>query len=67
MTYDYEAHKKLDALEEKIDRLELMLVLMAEANGMKFKRGPNDVRVSPSMSLVPIEKPKPTTTGFEWK
>ncbi|NMF32281.1 hypothetical protein HF851_08320 [Corynebacterium ammoniagenes] len=57
---------EIKELKEEVALLRNMLVRMAEANGMKFRKGHYDLRVSPSITLVPIDEEIPVSEVFKW-
>lgn len=47
---------EIEELKKEIALLRDMLMRMAEADGMKFRKGHYDLRVSPYITLVPIDE-----------
>lgn len=58
--------KEIEELRAEVRQLRDMLARMAEANGMKFRKGHYDLRVSPSITLVPIDEEIPVSEVFKW-
>jgi hypothetical protein len=58
--------KEIEELKEEVKLLRDMLAVMAEANGMKFRKGHYDLRVSPYVTLVPIDEEIPVSEVFKW-